>query len=155
MVDFKHFVGLITFECCCWNKLLAAKATCWIAWDTLSCLMIVFIFYKFFIFMDGIRANNLFQASAFSKGYHGKSAEGFLQHWFAWNMWECFVRMSFKFGKARLYVSDNVMHCLSLRFYWWGSCFRSRWSTFWIYSMTTSFFYLLLTKHLISFLEWL
>ena len=30
--------------------------------------------------MDGIRANNLFQASAFSKGYHGKSAEGFLQH---------------------------------------------------------------------------
>ena len=68
--------------------------------------------------MDGIRANNLFQASAFSKGYHGKCAEGFLQHWFAWNMCKYFVRMSFKFGKAGLYVSDNVMHCLSLRFYW-------------------------------------
>ena len=27
--------------------------------------------------MDGIRANGLFQASAFSKGYNGKCAKGF------------------------------------------------------------------------------
>ena len=29
--------------------------------------------------MDGISANDLFQVSAFSKGYNGKSAKGFLQ----------------------------------------------------------------------------
>ena len=77
MVDFKCFVGLITFECCCWNKLLTTKATCWIAWDTLSCMMINFSFYKFLVVMDGISANDLFQASAFSRGYNGKHAKSF------------------------------------------------------------------------------
>ena len=101
--------------------------------------------------MDGIHANNLFQASAFSKGYHGKCAEG----WFAWNMCKYFVRMSFKFGKAGLYVSDNVMHCLYYAFIGGAVVLDRGGSTFWIYSMTTSFFYLLLTNRLISFLEWL
>ena len=56
--------------------LLTAKATCWIAWDTLS-YMIIFSFYKFLIVMDGISANDLFQASAFSKSYNRKRAKGF------------------------------------------------------------------------------
>ena len=60
MVDFKSFVGLITFECYFWNKLLTAKAMCWIAWDTLSCMIIVFSFYKFYVVMDGICTNDLF-----------------------------------------------------------------------------------------------
>ena len=47
MVDFNGFVGLITFECCCWNKLLSTKATCWIAYDTLSWMMISSSFYKY------------------------------------------------------------------------------------------------------------
>ena len=47
MVDFKRFVSLITFECCCWNKLLSTKTTCWIAYDTLSWMMISFSFYKY------------------------------------------------------------------------------------------------------------
>ena len=37
-------------------------------------MMIIFNFYKFFVVMDGISANDLFQASAFSKGYNGKCA---------------------------------------------------------------------------------
>ena len=40
-------------------------------------MMIIFSFYKFFVVMDGIRANDLFQASAFSKCYNGKYAKGF------------------------------------------------------------------------------
>ena len=43
--------------------------------------------------MDGISVNDLFQASAFSKGYNGKRAKGFF--------------------KIRLYVTDNGMYCLS------------------------------------------
>ena len=60
-------------------------------------------------------------------------------------MCQCFVRISFKFGNARLYVTDKGVHCLSRRFCWWSSCFRSSWSTFWICCMTVSFWYLLLT----------
>ena len=41
-------------------------------------MMIIFSFYKFFVVMDGISANDLFQASAFSKGYNGNGAKGFL-----------------------------------------------------------------------------
>ena len=37
--------------------------------------MIIFSFYKFFVVMDGICANNFFQASAFSKGYNWKCAK--------------------------------------------------------------------------------
>ena len=40
-------------------------------------MTIIFSFYKFFVFMDGISANDLFQASAFFKGYNGKCAKGF------------------------------------------------------------------------------
>ena len=40
-------------------------------------MMIIFRFYKFFFVMDGISANDLFQASAFSKDYNGKRAKGF------------------------------------------------------------------------------
>ena len=77
MVDFKRFVVLIAFGCCCGNKLLTAKATCWIAWDTVSCMIIIFSFYKFFVVMNGISASDLFQASAFSEGYNGKGAKSF------------------------------------------------------------------------------
>ena len=76
IVYFKRFVGLITFKCCCWNKLLTAKATCW---GTLSCAMIIFSFSKFFVVMDGFSANDLFQASAFLKDYNGKRAKGFFK----------------------------------------------------------------------------
>ena len=40
-------------------------------------MMIFFSFHKFFVNMDGISANELFQASAFSKGYNGKRAKDF------------------------------------------------------------------------------
>ena len=36
------------------------------------------VFIGFFAVMDGISANDLFHASAFSKGYIGKCAKGFL-----------------------------------------------------------------------------
>ena len=39
--------------------------------------MIIFSFYKFFVVMDGISANDLFQASAFSKGYNAQGAKAF------------------------------------------------------------------------------
>ena len=41
-------------------------------------MMIIFGFYKFFVVMHGICANDLFQAGAFSKGYTGKRAKVFL-----------------------------------------------------------------------------
>ena len=50
--------------------------------------------------MYGICANSLFQASVFSKGNNGKCANG------------C-NRISFRFGNARPYVTDNSTHCLS------------------------------------------
>ena len=124
MVDFKRFVVLIAFGCCCWNKLLTAKTTCWIAWDTLSCMMIIFSFYKFFVVMDGISANDSIQASTFSEGYNENPAKGFLQLWFACNTCQCFVRISFKFGNARLYFTDNGTYRSSRRFCWCSSCFR-------------------------------
>ena len=77
-----------------------------------------------------------------------------LQLWFVGNMCQCFV-ISFKFGNVRLYVTDKGMHCLSWRFCWWSSCFRSSWSTLWTCCVTTSFLYPLLTNCSISFLEWL
>ena len=49
MEDLKSFVGLITFEYFCWDKLLTGKATFWIAWDTLSWLMIIFSVSKFLL----------------------------------------------------------------------------------------------------------
>ena len=41
---------------------------------TLSCKMTNFSFYEFLVVTDDISANDLFQASAFSKGYNGKRA---------------------------------------------------------------------------------
>ena len=49
MEDLKSFVGLITFEYFCWDKLLTGKATFWIAWDTLSWLMIILSVSKFLL----------------------------------------------------------------------------------------------------------
>ena len=37
--------------------------------------MINFSFYKCLVVMDGISTNDLFQASAFSRGYNGKRAK--------------------------------------------------------------------------------
>ena len=46
-----------------------------------------FNFYKFFVVMDGICVNSLFQASVFFKGFNGKFAKGFfLQLRFACNV---------------------------------------------------------------------
>ena len=44
--------------------------------------------------MDGINANDLFQASAFSKGYNGKRAKGFFTTLISCNMCQCFVRIA-------------------------------------------------------------
>ena len=110
MIGFKRFVGLISFECYFWNNLLTAKATFWITWDTPSCIMIIFSFDMFLVVMDGIYANDLFQAT-FLKTIMGRVLKDFLQIWFACHMCQCFVRISFRFGNARLYVTDNGMHC--------------------------------------------
>ena len=99
MVDFKRFVGWITFECCCWNKFLTAKETCWIAWDTLSCMM---IWFRLVPFLKAIMESVLKVS---------------LQIWFDCNMCQCFVIIAFKFGNARLYVTDKGMHYLSWRFF--------------------------------------
>ena len=40
-------------------------------------MMIIFSFYKFFVFIDGICANDLFQTNVFSRGYNEKRAKGF------------------------------------------------------------------------------
>ena len=40
-------------------------------------MMIIFSFYKFFVVMDGICANDLFQANIFSEGYNGKHTKNF------------------------------------------------------------------------------
>ena len=152
MVDFKHFVGLITFECCCWNKLLTTKATCWIAWDT---LFLILVFTSFSLLWMVLVPMICFRLVPFLKAIMGSVLKVSLQLWFACNMCQCFVIISFKFGNDRLYVINKEMHCLSWRFCWWSSCFRSSWSTFWICCVTTSVLYPLLTNCSISFLEWL
>ena len=100
MVDFKRLVGLITVECCCWNTLLTAKAACWIAWDRLCFMVIPFSFYKFFVVVDGISGNDFFRP--FLKAIMGSVLKVSLQLWFACNMCQCFVIISFKFGNDRL-----------------------------------------------------
>ena len=104
------------------------------------------VFFKFFIVMDGISANKLFL-----KAMMEIMLKGFLQLWFACNMCQCFVGISLKFGIAGLNVTDNGMHWLSWRFCWWSSCFQLNWSIFWIFCMTTSFLYPLLTNYSIIF----
>ena len=127
----------------------------WIAWDTLCCMNIIFSFLKFFVFVDGITANDLFQANAFCKGYSRKQAKDFLWLWFDCNMCQCFVRISFKFGNAALYITDSGMHCLSWHFCCWNIWLRWSWSTFWLFCIVKYFLYPLLTNCSVSFLEWL
>ena len=95
-----------------------------------------------------------FRLMPFLKAIMGSVLKVFLQLWFACNMWQCLVRISFN-GNARLYTTDNSIHCLSWRFCLWSRCFQSSWSTFWICCMTTSFLYPLSTNCSTSFLEWL
>ena len=146
---------MTTFERCCWNKLLTTKEMFWIAWDKLSRMVIIFGVYKFLLFMNGICANHLFQASPFLRAIMGSVPKVFLQLWFACNMCHCFVRTSYRCGNSRRYVTDKDIHRLSWLFCWFSSCFRSSSSTFGFYCMTTTFLYLLLTNCSISFLEWL
>ena len=120
MVDFKPFAGFITFEYCCWNKLLTANSTCWIAWGTLSFMMLSFGFYNIFVVMDCVPI--IFSSLvSFLKDIMGSVLKVSLQFWFVCNMCQSFVRISFIFGNARLYVTDNVTHWLSQRFCWWNS----------------------------------
>ena len=63
------FVGLITFEISFWHRVKFQ--------GTLSCMMIFSSFCRFFVVMDGISANDLFQASVFSKGYNRKRGKSF------------------------------------------------------------------------------
>ena len=69
-------------------------------------------FDKIFVVADGICANDLFQAKAFSKGYNGKYAKTFSTNLFF------FARIPFRFGNAFPYVTDNGIHCLSISFCW-------------------------------------
>ena len=62
--------------------------------------MIVFSFYKILVVMDGISTNDLFQASAFSKGSNGKCAKGFFTILICLQYEPVFVRISFKFGSS-------------------------------------------------------
>ena len=96
-----------------------------------------------------------FRLMPFLKAMMGRVVQIVLQLWFASNKCQFFVRISFKFDNACLYVTDKGIHCFSRRFCWWSSCFWSSWSTLWICCMTTSFLYPLSTACLISFLEWL
>ena len=144
MVDFKRFVGLITFKYCWWNKLLTAKATYWNACNTLSCVMIIFISASLLWML--LAPMICFMLASFLKAILESLLKDFLQIWFACNICQCFIRISFKFGSAWLSVTDNSIHCLSWRFRWWSSCFRSCWATFWICCKRACFLYSLLTN---------
>ena len=54
-----------------------------------------------------------FRLVPFLKAIMGSVLKVSLQLWFACNMCQCFVIISFKFGNDRLYVTDKGMHCLS------------------------------------------
>ena len=77
-------------------------------------MMIIFGFCKFFVVLDGISTNDLFQDSAL-KATMGSVLKVFLQLWFACAMCQCFARISFNFDNVWLYVTDNGMckeHCV-------------------------------------------
>ena len=98
------WIILNVVEISCWQQRQNAELHGWqfsVQW--------LFLVYKFFVVMDGICANDLFQVSAFSKGYN-EVLRVFLQLWFACNMCQCFVRISFRFDNAQLYVNDNSIH---------------------------------------------
>ena len=70
--------------------------------------------------MEGSSANVLFQVTAFSKSYNGKRGRSYFTtlirlFFFIANfdMYQSFVRTSFKLGNAQLYVTDNGVHCLT------------------------------------------
>ena len=111
------------------------------------------VFISFSLLWMVLVPMSCFRLVSLLKAILGSVLKVFLQLWFACNMCRYFVRIFFRFGNARLYVTDNGMHCLPWGFCWWSSCFRSSWSTFWISCMTTSFLYLLLTNCSVSFLE--
>ena len=56
--------------------------------------MIISSFDKIFVVVDGICANDLFQVSAFPKGYNGKCAKSFSANLIF------FVTIPFRFGNA-------------------------------------------------------
>ena len=72
----------------------------------------------------------------FLKAIMGSVLKVSLQLWFFCNICWCFVKISFRFGKARLYVTNKEMHCLSWRFCWWNSCFRPSYIYIYIYQKT-------------------
>ena len=79
MSELSNASGLLLF----WLLLnVVVEISCWqqrqhVELDTLSCVVIIFSFYKFFVVTDGISANDLFQANVFSKGYNGKRGKCF------------------------------------------------------------------------------
>ena len=116
---------------------------------------LILVFISFSLLWMILVPTICFRLVPFLKAIMGSVLKVSLQLSFACNMYRCFVIISFKFGNDRLYVTGKGMYCLSWRFYWWSSCFRSSWSTFWIFCVTTSFLYPLLTNCSIRFLEWL
>ena len=76
MVDFKRFVGLSAFECCCRKKLLTAKRTYWFAWTHFLGWWF-FFFCKIFVVMGGICANDFFRLVLFLKSIMGGVLKAF------------------------------------------------------------------------------
>ena len=140
----------VVVEITCWQQRqrVALHGTHFPVW------WIFLVFISFSLLWMVLEPMSCFRLVLFLKAIMGSVLKVFLQLWFACNMCQCFVRIFFKFGNSRLYVTDNGMHCLSWRFCLWSSCFRSSWSTFRICYMTGSFLYPLLTNCSISFPEW-
>ena len=90
MVDFKNLIGLITFKCCYRNKLLTAKATFWIALETLSSITIILSFSLLWMTFVPIISFRLY---SFSKGYNRSVLKGFSTNFLCLNMCYCFVRI--------------------------------------------------------------
>ena len=76
-------------------------------------MMIIFSFYNFSSLWMVLVPMIYFKLVPFLKAIMGSMLKVFLQLRFACNMCQCFIRISFKFGNARIYVTDNGMHCLS------------------------------------------
>ena len=86
---------------------------------------LILVFINFSLLWMGLVPVIYFKLVLFLKAVMGSLLKVFWQLWLTCIMCQCFVRMSFKFGNARLYVTNNGMHSLSWRFCWWSSCFRS------------------------------
>ena len=146
-----------------WLRLNVVVAiSCWqqedrveLHWTDFPVWWLFLVFISFFVLWMVLVQMICFRLMLFIKAIMGSTLKVFLQLWFACNMCQCFIKISFKFANAKLYVTDNGILSLSWRFCWWSSFFQSSWSTFWICCRTTSFLYPLLTNCSISFLEWL